>query len=56
MLLDLSVREQTYIEDCEVCCRSIHANAVYIPGILLRSAHSASLVGGCVKGWKCGRL
>jgi hypothetical protein len=23
MLLDLSVREQTYIEDCEVCCRPI---------------------------------
>jgi hypothetical protein len=24
MLLDLSVREQTYVEDCEVCCRPIH--------------------------------
>lgn len=23
MLLDLSAREQTYIEDCEVCCRPI---------------------------------
>jgi hypothetical protein len=23
MLLDLSVEEQTYIEDCEVCCRPI---------------------------------
>ncbi|NBB75367.1 MAG: CPXCG motif-containing cysteine-rich protein [Bacteroidetes bacterium] len=23
MLLDLSVREQTYVEDCEVCCRPI---------------------------------
>ena len=23
MLLDLSVPEQTYIEDCEVCCRPI---------------------------------
>ena len=23
MLLDASVREQTYIEDCEVCCRPI---------------------------------
>lgn len=23
MLLDLSVDEQTYVEDCEVCCRPI---------------------------------
>ena len=23
MLLDLSVEEQTYVEDCEVCCRPI---------------------------------
>ena len=23
MVLDLSVRSQTYIEDCEVCCRPI---------------------------------
>ena len=23
MVLDLSVPEQTYIEDCEVCCRPI---------------------------------
>ena len=23
MLLDTSVREQSYIEDCEVCCRAI---------------------------------
>jgi len=23
MLLDLSVSEQTYIEDCEVCCRPL---------------------------------
>lgn len=23
MVLDLSVEEQTYIEDCEVCCRPI---------------------------------
>ena len=23
MILDLSVGEQTYIEDCEVCCRPI---------------------------------
>lgn len=23
MILDVSVAEQTYIEDCEVCCRPI---------------------------------
>ncbi|MCH8961550.1 MAG: CPXCG motif-containing cysteine-rich protein, partial [Bacteroidetes bacterium] len=23
MLLDLSVEEQAYVEDCEVCCRPI---------------------------------
>lgn len=23
MILDLSVAEQTYVEDCEVCCRPI---------------------------------
>ena len=23
MLLDLSVKEQAYVEDCEVCCRPI---------------------------------
>ena len=23
MVLDTSVREQTYVEDCEVCCRPI---------------------------------
>ena len=28
MLLDLSVDEQTYVEDCEVCCRPIHLNYV----------------------------
>lgn len=26
MLLDLSVNEQSYIEDCEVCCRPIEIN------------------------------
>lgn len=23
MILDLSIEEQTYIEDCEICCRPI---------------------------------
>lgn len=26
MLLDLSISEQTYIEDCEICCRPIKLN------------------------------
>ncbi len=26
MILDLSIGEQTYIEDCEVCCRPIQIN------------------------------
>jgi transcription elongation factor Elf1 len=26
MVLDLSVRQQTYIEDCEVCCNPIQIN------------------------------
>ena len=26
MLLDCSVAEQTYIEDCEVCCRPIEVH------------------------------
>jgi hypothetical protein len=26
MLLDTSVRSQTYIEDCEVCCRPIEVS------------------------------
>lgn len=28
VLLDLSVREQTYIEDCEVCCRPVQIHYV----------------------------
>lgn len=26
MVLDLSVRRQTYVEDCEVCCNPIEIN------------------------------
>jgi transcription elongation factor Elf1 len=26
MVLDLSVRRQTYVEDCEVCCKPIEIN------------------------------
>lgn len=34
MLLDLSVREQTYIEDCEVCCRPIRIHYTVRHGAL----------------------
>jgi hypothetical protein len=36
MLLDLSVREQTYIEDCEVCCRPIRIHYLARRGTLTR--------------------
>jgi transcription elongation factor Elf1 len=26
VFLDPSVREQTYVEDCEVCCRPMHVH------------------------------
>lgn len=26
MILDLSIAEQSYVEDCEVCCRPIQIN------------------------------
>jgi transcription elongation factor Elf1 len=26
MVLDLSVRRQTYVEDCEVCCKPMEIN------------------------------
>lgn len=29
MLLDSSIKETTYIEDCEVCCRPIQIQAVF---------------------------
>ena len=29
MLLDSSVRNQTYVEDCEVCCNPIQISAVF---------------------------
>lgn len=29
MLLDISIREQTYIEDCEVCCNPIQITSVF---------------------------
>jgi hypothetical protein len=35
MLLDASVREQTYIEDCEVCCNPIELTPMFEDGELL---------------------
>lgn len=29
MILDASVRQQTYIEDCEVCCNPIEITATF---------------------------
>jgi hypothetical protein len=29
MLLDASVRQQTYIEDCEVCCNPIEISITF---------------------------
>ncbi len=29
MLLDSSIREQTYIEDCETCCNPIEITSVF---------------------------
>lgn len=29
LLIDTSLQEQQYIEDCEVCCRPISVNLVY---------------------------
>ena len=36
MLVDPSVREQTYIEDCEVCCRPIRVQVEARRGSLVR--------------------
>jgi hypothetical protein len=29
MILDTSIRNQTYIEDCEVCCNPIEVSPVF---------------------------
>ncbi|GAB2991760.1 hypothetical protein GCM10027284_05500 [Cyclobacterium sediminis] len=34
MLLDPSIPEQSYIEDCEVCCNPIQVNYQFIDGEL----------------------
>ena len=35
MLLDTSVREQTYVEDCEICCNPIELHPVFEDGELI---------------------
>ena len=35
MLLDLSVRHQVYVEDCEVCCNPIELTVSYEDGELV---------------------
>ncbi|MDP2061380.1 MAG: CPXCG motif-containing cysteine-rich protein [Flavobacteriaceae bacterium] len=34
MLVDSSVRQQSYVEDCEVCCNPIEINASFEEGDL----------------------
>jgi hypothetical protein len=36
LLIDLSVAEQSYIEDCSVCCHPIQVNYVTDNGELIR--------------------
>lgn len=35
MLLDASVRQQTFIEDCEVCCNPIEVSPTFEEGELI---------------------
>jgi len=42
MILDASVREQTYIEDCEVCCNPIEITPNFEDAELIRF-HSISI-------------
>ena len=34
MILDQSIHQQTYIEDCEVCCNPIEVTPTFIDGEL----------------------
>jgi transcription elongation factor Elf1 len=38
MVLDVSVRRQTYVEDCEVCCRPIEISYSIEDNALVRFA------------------
>lgn len=44
MVLDLSVRRQTYVEDCEVCCKPIEIS-YNVEGDALVSFEARSLEG-----------
>ncbi|MFK5959094.1 MAG: CPXCG motif-containing cysteine-rich protein [Lutibacter sp.] len=35
MLLDNSVNDQTYVEDCEICCNPIEINSIFESGVLV---------------------
>ncbi|GAB7256462.1 hypothetical protein OBPA_09270 [Polaribacter sp. OB-PA-B3] len=35
MILDASVHQQTYIEDCEVCCNPIEVTPIFEAGELI---------------------
>jgi len=34
MVLDVSVRRQTYVEDCEVCCKPIEISYTILDNVL----------------------
>jgi hypothetical protein len=42
MILDLSVDRQSYIEDCEVCCRPIEIRYVVEDGVLVEFAANST--------------
>ena len=42
MVLDLSVARQSYIEDCEVCCRPIEIRYAVEDGELIEFAASST--------------
>ncbi|MBA2619904.1 MAG: CPXCG motif-containing cysteine-rich protein [Acidobacteria bacterium] len=42
MILDLSIDEQTYVEDCEVCCRPIQISYA-AENSELRNFHAGAL-------------
>lgn len=42
MLIDISVRQQTYIEDCEVCCNPIQLS-VFTDGTSLQQLDAQSI-------------
>ena len=42
MVLDASVRTQTYVEDCEVCCRAVEVRYVIEDEMLVDFEASAT--------------